>query len=352
MADKWRSRDSKASRKVANMAFLCALLVVAIHLENVPKDVGSAAWIVHYFVRYVLAVAAVPYFFLASGYFLARHVDEPGWWGRAIAKRLRTLGIPYLVWCLVPIVVFTVCWPGYSSGGECWLVKPEPSSLAAAFGLNLFTLPEANRPLWYVRGLMLQVLVSPALAWLLRKGRHWTMLALLAVYWTVNTWSLNSPDWWISVRWRMVWIFGFPIEGLFYFSAGMFLSRHPAGVGGRAALWLGLAGIVVGLFGMALEMKGVHAYGYPVLVSIPFVMLLLWRLTPSARWPTAIVGSSFAVYVMHPVVIRAMNVSGCLPSGAFCIVAEYVLAVAVSLLLAIVMHRALPRVSSVVFGGR
>ena len=74
-----------------------------------------------------------------------------------------------------------------------------------------------------------------------------------------------------------------------------------------------VAGIVVGLFGMALEMKGVHAYGYPVLVSIPFVMLLLWRLTPSARWPTAIVGSSFAVYVMH---------------------------------------RALPRVSTVVFGGR
>ena len=62
--------------------------------------------------------------------------------------------------------------------------------------------------------------------------------------------------------------------------------------------------------------------------------------------------SSFAVYVMHPVVIRAMNVSGCLPSGAFCIVAEYVLAVAVSLLLAVVLHRALPRVSSVVFGGR
>ena len=354
MAESGASRrmDGAVSRKVANMAFLCALLVVVIHLENVPEGVGSLAWTVHYFVRYVLAVAAVPYFFLASGYFLARHVDEPGWWGRAIAKRLRTLGIPYLVWCLVPIVVFSVCWPGYSSAGECWLVKPEPGSIAAAFGLNLFTLPEANRPLWYVRALMLLVLVSPALVWLLRKGRQWTLLALLALYWSVNTWSLGSPDWWISVRWRMVWIFGFSLEGLFYFCAGMFLARRPVRVGGRTALWLGLAGLVVGLFGMALEAKGVHAYGYPVLVSIPLVMLLLWRLMPSAQWPAALVGSSFAVYVMHPVVIRAMNASGVLPSGPFLIVVEYVAAVAVTVLLAVALHRALPRVSSVAFGGR
>ena len=55
---------------------------------------------------------------------------------------------------------------------------------------------------------------------------------------------------------------------------------------------------------------------------------------------------------MHPVVIRALNASGALPSGQFRIVVEYVVAAAVTMLLAIALHRALPRVSSVAFGGR
>lgn len=71
--------SSDVSRKIANMGLVCALLVVVIHLENVPQDVGSLSWAVHYFLRYILAVAAVPYFFLVSGYFLAAHANERGW---------------------------------------------------------------------------------------------------------------------------------------------------------------------------------------------------------------------------------------------------------------------------------
>ena len=344
--------DGDLSRKIANMGFVCAMLVVVIHLENVPKETGSLAWVVHYFIRYILAVVAVPYFFLVSGYFLSLRIGEPGWWSRAVSKRLRTLGIPYIVWCIVPIVAFTLCCPGYVSGGECWLVKPNFGSIAAAFGLNMLTLPEANRPLWYVRALMLLVLVSPVLAWLLRKGRQWALLALLILYWSVNTWSLSSPEWWISVRWRIVWIFGFSLEGLFYFSVGMFIAHHPVRLDGRAAVGLGLAGVAVGVVGMLLEINGVHAYGYPVLMSIPLVMMLLWRFVPSSQWPAALVGSSFAVYVMHPIVIRAINVSGALPSGPFSIVVEGFAAAAISLLLAVALHKAAPRIASYAFGGR
>ena len=55
---------------------------------------------------------------------------------------------------------------------------------------------------------------------------------------------------------------------------------------------------------------------------------------------------------MHPIVIRALNASGALPAEPFGIVVEYAVAAAVSLLLAVLLHRALPRVSSFVFGGR
>jgi len=340
------------NHRIANLGFVAALLVVVIHLENAPQDVGSLAWAVHYFLRYILAVAAVPYFFLVSGYFLANRADEPGWWGKAVVKRLRTLGVPYLVWCLVPIVLFTLCWPGYESGGECWRVLPKASAIRAAFGLNIFTAPEANRPLWYVRALMLLVLASPLLVWLVRKGRHWTLLALLALYWSVNTWSLGAPAWWVSVRWRLVWIFGFSLEGLFYFCVGIFLALNPIRLGGRALLALGLAGLGVGLGGMVLEMAGVYAYGYPILVSIPLLMMLLWRLTPSAQWPAALVGSSFAVYVVHPIVIRALNAANLLSATPWRFVLELLVAAPVAFFVTLALHRLLPRTASVVFGGR
>jgi len=344
--------DGTTSRKIANMGLVCALLVVVIHLENVPQAVGSWAWGVHYLVRYILAVAAVPFFFLVSGYFLAARADQPGWWCKALVKRLRTLGVPYLVWCLVPIVLFTLCWPGYESGGECWRILPKASAIRAAFGLNIFTAPEANRPLWYVRALMMLVLVSPLLVALVRKGRQWMLLALLALYWSVNTWSLGAPAWWVSVRWRLVWIFGFSLEGLFYFCVGIFLAFNPLRLGERKSLALGLVGLAVGLVGMVLEMKGVYAYGYPILASIPLLMLLLWRLMPSAKWPAALVGSSFAVYVVHPIVIRALNASGCLPSTSWRFVVELAIAAPVAFLIAIGLHKVLPRVAAFAFGGR
>lgn len=334
------------------MGLVCALLVVVIHLENVPQDIGSFAWSVHYFLRYVLAVAAVPYFFLASGYFLALRTNEPGWWGRAVVKRLLTLGVPYLVWCLVPIILFTLCWPGYESGGECWRILPKASAIRAAFGLNIFTAPEANRPLWYLRALMMLVLVSPLLVWAVRRGRHWTLLALLALYWSVNTWSLDAPVWWISVRWRIVWIFGFSLEGLFYFCVGLFLAFRPICLGERVLLAGGLVGLAVGLLGMVFEMKGFYAYGYPILLSIPFVLMLLWRLTSSARWPTVLVDSSFAVYVVHPIVLRVLNAADVLPVTPWRFVPELLVAAPVAFLVTFALHKVLPRVASVVFGGR
>ena len=45
-----------------------------------------------------LGKIAVPFFFLASGYFLAGHLDEDGWYGRKVKKRVFSLVIPLLLW--------------------------------------------------------------------------------------------------------------------------------------------------------------------------------------------------------------------------------------------------------------
>lgn len=340
------------SAKIANMGFVCALLVVFIHVERVPQVVGSVEWMAYYFIRYVLAVAAVPFFFLVSGFFLAQSADGPGWWRRAMAKRLRTLGVPYFVWCLVPALAFGLLAPGSELGGICSRVPLRASSIAAAFGFNLFTVPEANRPLWYVRSLFLLMLASPLLVRSLRKAGAWFLLAVLGIYWSVNSWSLDAPTWWLSVRWRMVWTFGFPVEGLFYFCVGLYLGERPLALRRRTGIGLGIAGLLTGLAGMGVRMAGGSDYGYLTLATIPLVLLLLWEVTPSVRWPAGAVGHAFALYVIHPLFIRALGIGGVLPSVPGCFVLEAALAVVLSILSAVLLDRLAPRLASIVFGGR
>lgn len=96
----------------AAVGFLCSLMVVAIHrsgLANVwlsGTDGGVSLWAATLqFVGTETAVrCAVPWFFLVSGFFLVKHVGEDAlgsWWRRTVARRIVTLGVPYLCWNLV-----------------------------------------------------------------------------------------------------------------------------------------------------------------------------------------------------------------------------------------------------------
>lgn len=300
----------------------------------------------------MLAIAAVPFFFLLSGYFLAAHVEEPGWWGRAMLKRLRTLGVPFLVWSAIPLLVFSVFWTSCDSTGLCPRIAFKASSLAAAFGLHFLTLPEANRPLWFVRALLLLVLVSPILVLLVRRGGRIALLLLLAVYWGVNPWSLDAPAWWLGMTGRVFGTFVFSVEGLFYFSLGLYLRAHPVALPRPRAVALGLVGLFVGGVGLVMAARGIPDYGYTKLLAIPFVLCLFWGVVPDWRLPSVLAGSTFAFYVMHPLFVRILNAAHVLPQGDWTFVLEGTVVATSVLLLAAALHRFFPRLSNILFGGR
>lgn len=85
--------SQELSDKIANMSFVCACLVVMIHT---PFSVGTIDQFVKYWIGGGVASAAVPIFFIISGFFLGQHINEDGWYGRAVKKRIRTLVIPFL----------------------------------------------------------------------------------------------------------------------------------------------------------------------------------------------------------------------------------------------------------------
>ena len=65
--------SKETSAKFANMGFVCACLVVLIHLGVDGKPGGAAWWTHQMFTHVGMTRIAVPFFFFASGYWLAGH---------------------------------------------------------------------------------------------------------------------------------------------------------------------------------------------------------------------------------------------------------------------------------------
>lgn len=140
-----KKMDSDTSNKMANMGFLCAIFIVLLH-----SGCGG------------ITSVAVPYFFLAAGYFLAGHIGEEGWWRREVCKRVRSLLVPMWIWGAVSIMIeLLLQWgirlTGYDYQGESLsflyrLLK----SLGVLFTVNMGVL-------WFVRMLFILVVISPLL---------------------------------------------------------------------------------------------------------------------------------------------------------------------------------------------
>ena len=101
----------ETSQKIKNMGFICALFVVSIHIDW-HADESQLLWWGRQLIKSGIAGIAVPFFFVVSGYFLAAHFDEDGWWKRENQKRIRTLIVPFMFWSLIYyafISAVTIC---------------------------------------------------------------------------------------------------------------------------------------------------------------------------------------------------------------------------------------------------
>ena len=73
-------RSALVSAKFANMSLLSAVLVVIIHVFKRNQEFGTVVWWMRQFLGEGVCRIAVPFFFLAAGYFLAKHFNDVGWW--------------------------------------------------------------------------------------------------------------------------------------------------------------------------------------------------------------------------------------------------------------------------------
>jgi len=150
------------SNKIRWMALFCAVLVVCIHAPYNKND--DVVMRLYSFWSHGVGKIAVPFFFASAGYFLAKHIGDPGWHKAAVAKRFKSLIVPLVIWDMIYYCTFSITFPLMSkfSGGGGVVSMPDLGAILRILAIDPFHQPSLG-VLWFMRVLFLLVLASPIL---------------------------------------------------------------------------------------------------------------------------------------------------------------------------------------------
>ena len=199
-------------------------------LYNLIRSLGS----------HVFSAIAVPTFFLISGYLFFKRLEIWNWhiWRKKIQNRFHTLAVPYFIWCVLSVLWRPDVWESYiripicKIGAVIFKGKPlrdvadyfhsmEPLNIDWLHelwdihkwgGLHLnwlgghvaySTAPELL-PFWFVRDLIVLVLLTPFVYWLVKKF-GFLFVGLIMLFYVSGVW----PN-----------IHGLGSTSFFYFSLG------------------------------------------------------------------------------------------------------------------------------------
>lgn len=166
----------------------------------------------------VIGRVAVPIFFLFSGFLFFMNVDfNRQTYKRKLKSRFKSLLIPYLFWNTAFLLFYYAA--SHLPVLQSWFKGTEYtpgfilSSLWGRIGENSpMTYPIAYQ-FWFIRDLMMTVLLSPLIYWIARYTK-WYGLGVFAFLWYLEIW----PD---ALQYH-----GLNITAWFFFFAGACLSIH------------------------------------------------------------------------------------------------------------------------------
>ncbi len=215
--------DHEASVRLRLLNFPLIVGVVYIHAYGTTisfagrtlglERLDSLTDFVRILISQGIARLAVPMFFLISGYlFLAGTQWSVQVYGRKLAARARTLLVPFLFWTVLGVVIRFLgqsipAVQDYFVGSGPLVADYSPFALANAV-LGLTSMPEAYH-FWFIRDLMVLMILSPLLIFVLERAAV-PFLAAVFFAWIFAEWPLAIPD----------------AVGVLFFSAGCWLAMR------------------------------------------------------------------------------------------------------------------------------
>ena len=310
---------------ITRLRFPLALAVVFIHAMGAAPRWQHASELslldaCKWLFSQTLTGVAVPTFFFLSGYLFFLGISEAEEVGTFFKtkwrRRVSTLLLPYLTWNAVAFL-----WRWFDTGGGSlslrWMREGGFNIFWGCHTIgrdhtNIWGMPMGHLsapidvPLWFLRDLMLTILLAPVLYALLR--RQWVGVVVLVCAGLCYVLGIWPHPWHLS------------LTAPFLFAVGAAFSIHRRDLlltfrPYRRGLWI-LAGalLLLPLFLRGTVAASVLPYTAPLstLMGIPALLLIAgeWerrnlRLSPATRW---LAQSSFLIYAAHTVgLLRQMD---------------------------------------------
>jgi len=204
------TRDDLLSRTIGMLRFPLTVAVVFIHfsltdglmVHGVKHGLDNPAWFFHIvnLCSEVMARIAVPLFYMFSGFLFFYRVDDFDGrvYRRKLTSRARTLLVPFVLWNIIAVVWQLKCMlPGLSS-----FYRPVEVHFSLMRVINTFLFNTGNSgiivgpeleadatgsypidvPLWFLRDLMVMVILTPLVHWLIKRGGRWPVVVLGAMW--------------------------------------------------------------------------------------------------------------------------------------------------------------------------
>jgi surface polysaccharide O-acyltransferase-like enzyme len=184
--------DPALSDKLRLLTFFSLSMVVLRHAYNLRLGFADesapaadrAVEFVETFLSHELTWVVIPLFFSMSGYLFFRGL-VPTWQGLLTKwrSRVRSLLVPYLLWCAWGIVLYIVL--QNLPGAGPYFVNNRVEGIPVGYVLDRMFVHPVPYQLWFLQALMGCVVLAGLLIWPLRHVGWWT-LAPLALLWLLS----------------------------------------------------------------------------------------------------------------------------------------------------------------------
>ena len=237
------TNDELLSKTISYLRFPLTIGVVFIHfnlsnglgIRGVLYGLNNPEWyycIIH-LVSDVLSRIGVPLFFLISGFlFFYRKGFDGNIYKQKLKTRAKTLLVPFLLWNVIAIIWYLKCFiPGLSSFYRPVEIQISFTRILSTFfcntGNNGIIITAASSgpalgvypidvPLWYVRDLMVMIILTPILYFLIDKVKQW-FIVIIGLLWFTSTIYLPKDN--------LIYLYlEMFITAAFFFSWGAFYS--------------------------------------------------------------------------------------------------------------------------------
>ena len=380
-------KDEIMSKTISGLRFPLTAGVVFMHfnlaknglsIHGIEYGVNHPTWYghFHHFFCYALPSIIVPLFFFISGFlfFYGKDFDSK-LYIKKLKTRARTLLVPFILWnviaflnmawrmlpCLSPVFpnayktefkfsllrMFNTLF--YNNRYNSVLVPPMDESVDVA---TILPAP-MDVPMWYVRDLMLMVLLSPVIYWLLKKGGIWYVIVV-----GIISSFLILPD-------GYYWVF--LSTALFFFSWGAYYSVHKKSfVDSMRGYWymplLFLCLAVVDAWPKNTESLHLYIHSMSQFAGVISAIVVMSYLVENGKVKinSILAGGSFFVYALHMLILtdigKILVIVFHLPDDTYVMLACSFIVPAITysicMGLYVLLNRYLPRVCNLLTGGR